>query len=162
MKRFTPVFRRMLTAAAFALACASLTYAHIRIAPTESAPGAREKYTMRVPNEKQVATIRVEGEFPAGLDIYDFEFKPGWKIDFKKDDNGKIVGATWIGKIVPYEFVEFGMLGINPKEGASLVWKFVQYYEDGSKEEFTGPVGSRLPSPVTTLRKPDTTTNASK
>ncbi len=162
MNRFTPWFRRKLTGAALALACASLMFAHIRIAPTESAPGAREKYTMRVPNEKQVATIRVEGEFPAGLDIYDFEFKPGWKIDFKKDDNGKIVGATWIGKIVPYEFVEFGMLGINPKEGASLVWKFVQYYEDGSKEEFTGPLGSRLPSPVTTLRKPETTTSASK
>ena len=29
----------------------------------------REKYTMRVPNEKQVNTIRVEGEFPAGLQI---------------------------------------------------------------------------------------------
>lgn len=154
-------FRRTLIGASLGLACAALTFAHIRIAPTESAPGAREKYTMRVPNEKQVATIRVEGEFPAGLDIYDFEFKPGWKIDFKKDDNGKIVGATWNGRIVPYEFVEFGMLGINPKEGASLVWKFVQYYEDGSKEEFTGPVGSRLPSPVTTLKRPETT-SASK
>jgi hypothetical protein len=63
---------------------------------------------------------------------------------------------------VPYEFVEFGMLGINPKEETSLVWKFVQFYEDGSKEEFTGPVGSRLPSPVTTLRKPDPAVGASK
>jgi uncharacterized protein YcnI len=143
--------RRATMTVAFAVACASLTFAHIRIAPTESAAGAREKYTMRVPNEKQVATIRVEGEFPAGLQIYDFEFKPGWKIDFKKDDKGKIVGATWTGKVMPYEFVEFGMLGINPKEPASLVWKFVQYYEDGSKEEFTGPIGSRLPSPVTTI-----------
>jgi uncharacterized protein YcnI len=117
---------------------------------------------MRIPNEKQVATIRVEGDFPAGLNIYDFEFKTGWKIDFKKDDKGKIIGATWTGRSVPYEFIEFGMLGINPKEDTTLVWKFVQYYEDGSKEEFTGPVGSRLPSPVTTLKKPETTTSASK
>jgi len=162
MNAMTDSLRRVLLGTAFALCFAPLTLAHIRIAPTESVPGAREKYTMRVPNEKQVATIRVEGELPAGLQMYDFEFKPGWKIDFKKDDNGKIVGATWTGKIVPYEFVEFGMLGINPKEDTSLVWKFVQYYEDGSKEEFTGPVGSRLPSPVTTLKKPETTTNASK
>jgi uncharacterized protein YcnI len=154
--------RSVFVGAAVALTCASITLAHIRIAPTESAPGAREKYTMRVPNEKQVATIRVEGEFPAGLDIYDFEFKPGWRIDFKKDDKGKIVGATWTGRVVPYEFVEFGMLGINPKEEASLVWKFVQYYEDGSKEEFIGPVGSRLPSPVTTLKKPEPTVSSSK
>jgi uncharacterized protein YcnI len=113
---------------------------------------------MRVPNEKQVATVRIEGEFPAELNVYDFEFKPGWKIDFKKDDKGRITGATWTGKIVPYEFVEFGMLGLNPKDGSSLTWKFVQFYEDGMKEEFTGPVGSRYPSPVVTLKKIETST----
>ena len=136
---------------ALALLSAQSALAHIRILPAESSPGAREKYTMRVPNEKQVATIRIEGDFPSGVNVYDFEFKPGWKIDFKKDDKGKIVGAVWTGKIVPYEFVEFGMLGLNDKDSPSLVWKFTQYYEDGSKEEFTGPAGSRLPSPVTTL-----------
>ncbi len=137
-----------------ALAFGSLAFAHIRIAPTESTAGAREKYTMRVPNEKQVTCSKIEGEFPAGLDIYNFEFKPSWKIEFKKGDQGKITGATWTGKMMPYEFVEFGMLGINPKETTDLVWKFVQYYDDGTKEEFTGPVGSRLPSPVVTLKAP--------
>ncbi len=110
---------------------------------------------MRVPNEKQVECVRIEGEFPSGVSIYGFEFKPGWKVDFKKDDKGKIIGAVWTGKIAPYEFVEFGMLGLNAKEGSDLVWKFVQYYYDGTKEEFTGPAGSRLPSPVTTLKKAD-------
>jgi uncharacterized protein YcnI len=137
---------------AISLICAQVTLAHIRIAPTESALGAREKYTMRVPNEKQVGSSKIEGEFPADLQVYDFEFKPGWKIDFKKDDKGKIIGATWIGKIQPYEFVEFGMLAINPKQGANVTWKFIQYYDDGSKEEFVGPVGSRLPAPVVTLK----------
>lgn len=134
------------------LACGSLAFGHIRIAPTESTQGAREKYIMRVPNEKQVPSSKIVGEFPEGLQIYDFEFKPGWQIEFKKDDKGKIIGATWTGKMMPYEFVEFGMLGINPKEGTELVWKFVQYYDDGTKEDFTGPVGSRLPSPVVTLK----------
>ena len=46
------------------------------------------------------------------------------------------------------------MLGINPKEeqAKDLFWKFVQFYADGSKEEFSGPVGSRLPSPVVSLK----------
>jgi len=152
-------YYRLLLGTAAVLAMVPLLLAHIRIYPTESTFGAREKYTMRVPNEKQVATIRVEGEFPPEVNVYDFEFKPGWKIDFKKDDKGKITGATWNGKIAPYEFVEFGMLGLNPKEGQGpekgnkeLVWKFVQFYEDGSKEEFTGPVGSRFPSPVVNLK----------
>jgi uncharacterized protein YcnI len=143
---------RFLLGGALAFTFGSLAIAHIRIAPTETALGAREKYTMRVPNEKQVPSSKIEGEFPEGLEVYDFEFKPGWKIDFKKNDKGKIIGATWTGKIMPYEFVEFGMLAINPKEGTDLVWKFVQYYDDGTKEEFTGPVGSRLPSPVVTLK----------
>ena len=126
--------------------------AHIRIYPNQSTHGAREKYTMRVPNEKQSNCVKIEGEFPAEINVYDFEFKPGWKMDFKKDAKGKITGATWTGKMVPYEFVEFGMLGLNPKEGPSLTWKFVQYYEDGSKEEFIGAEGSRLPAPVVTLQ----------
>ncbi len=136
--------RALLTAAL--LSC-SVGLAHIRIYPSESILGAREKYTMRVPNERQVATIRIEGEFPANLQVYDFEFKPGWQVDIKKDAEGRIVGATWIGTIRPYEFVEFGMLGINPQRGDTLVWRFVQYYADGSKEEFTGPVGSFYPAP---------------
>jgi uncharacterized protein YcnI len=149
-----PFMNRLLIGGVVTLAFASLAFGHIRIAPTESTTGAREKYTMRVPNEKQVTCSKIEGEFPAGLDVYDFEFKPGWKIDFKKNDKGKIIGATWTGRIMPYEFVEFGMLGINPKEATDLVWKFIQYYDDGTKEEFTGPVGSRLPSPVVTLKAP--------
>lgn len=151
-------FPYSLVCALLALLGVQTVLAHITIWPKESAPGAREKYTMRVPNEKQVATTRIEGEFPAELNLYDFEFRPGFKIDFKKDDKGKIIGATWTGKIAPYEFVEFGMLGINPKEGSSLVWKFVQYYEDGSKEEFTGPIGSRYPSPVVVLKPAETST----
>ena len=134
------------------LVCSQLAAAHIRIYPTESTFGAREKYTMRVPNEKKVGSSKIEGEFPPELQVYDFEFKPGWKIEFKKDDKGKIIGATWTGKIEPYEFVEFGMLGINPKEGSNLTWKFIQYYDDGTKEEFVGAVGSRLPAPVVTLK----------
>lgn len=145
--------RQTVIVAALATGLVSLASAHIRIAPAESAAGARERYTMRVPNEKQVNSSKIVGEFPEGLDIYDFEFKPGWTIEFKKNDKGKIVGATWTGTLHPYEFIEFGMLGINPKEQTDLVWRFVQYYDDGNKEEFTGPVGSRLPSPVTKLKK---------
>ena len=144
--------KRLALTVGIALIFTQLALAHIRIAPTESTVGAREKYTMRVPNEKQVGSSKIEGEFPEGLQVYDFEFKPGWKIDFKKDDKGKIVGATWTGKIQPYEFVEFGMLAINPKQGANLTWKFIQYYDDGTKEEFVGPAGSRLPAPVVALK----------
>jgi uncharacterized protein YcnI len=80
-----PAIGRFLPAALLTLLIVPAAFGHIKIWPMESTFGAREKYTMRVPNEKQVATIRIEGEFPAELSLYDFEFKPGWKIDFKKD-----------------------------------------------------------------------------
>jgi uncharacterized protein YcnI len=150
--------KRLMFVTIIALVCAELASAHIRIYPNESTVGAREKHTMRVPKEKKVGSSKVEGTFPPELQVYDFEFKQGWKIEFKKDDKGKIVGATWTGKIEPYEFVEFGMLAINPKAGSDLTWKFIQYYDDGTKEEFVGPVGSRLPAPVVTL-KPAATAN---
>lgn len=125
--------RRILIVATVACVCVSLAYAHIPIAPVESTPAAREMYTMRVPNEKKVNSTKVADEFPEGLDIYDFEFKPGWNIEFKKNHKGKIIGATWTGTPHPYAFIEFGMLGINPKEEKDL---------------------ARLPSPVTKLKKP--------
>src|SRR5437899_10971820 len=95
---------------ALTLLSAQLAFAHIRIVPAESSPGAREKYTMRVPNEKQVATICIDGEFPGGVNVYDFEFKPGWKLDFKQDDKGRIAGAEWRGRFGRYEYVEVRML----------------------------------------------------
>src|ERR1035438_6758693 len=70
-----PFLNRFLFGSIATLMCGSLAFGHIRIAPTESIAGAREKYTMRVPNEKQLSCSKIEGEFPAGLDIYDFEFK---------------------------------------------------------------------------------------
>jgi len=141
-------------AAAVLLLLAATAQPHIRINPTESAAGGREMYRMRVPNEKKVDSIRVEGEFPAGLSVYAFEPKPGFKVELKKNDKGDIIGATWTGALHPAEFLEFGMLAINPSVPGDLLWKFVQYYADGTKEEFTGPVGSRLPAPVVRLTPP--------
>lgn len=138
--------------AVLALLCVPVAQAHIRILQTESMTGARERYTMRVPNEKQVDSNRIEGEFPAGLKVYDFEQKPGWTVELKKDKEGNIVGAVWTGTLKPYEFLEFGMLAINPANAGTMTWKFVQYYADGNKEEFIGPPGSKLPAPVTQIK----------
>ena len=51
------------------LVSSSIAFAHIRIAPTESTAGAREKYTMRVPNEKQVSCSKIEVEHKIGFGL---------------------------------------------------------------------------------------------
>jgi uncharacterized protein YcnI len=146
MRIRSSLFQALVLCTILSLVVVPIAFSHIRIYPNESTFGAREKYTMRVPNEKQSPTIRIEGEFPAGLEVYDFEFKQGWKIDFKKNEKGKIIGATWTGNIAPYEFVEFGMLAINPKEGdTKMLWKFHQYYQDGTKEDFVSAPDAKMP-----------------
>ena len=44
------------------------------------------------------------------------------------------------------------LMVVNPNAAGDLTWKFVQYYDDGTKEEFTGGAVSRLPAPVVTLK----------
>ena len=46
---------------------ATITQAHVAVLPRESAAGATQKYTMRVPDEKNIPTVRMEAEFPAAF-----------------------------------------------------------------------------------------------
>ena len=136
----------------FVLAAAT-AWAHVGILPRESTAGATQKYTMRVPTEKTVPTVRIEAEFPAEVIVSSLEEKEGWKIEPKKDGAGKITGAVWSGgSIAPKDIGQFGFEARNPVAETKLVWKVVQIYEDGSKSEWTGPQGTRSPAPVTTIR----------
>jgi uncharacterized protein YcnI len=146
----------LLNAAAVALVLAisaTMAFAHVTIQPKRSVPGKTEKYTMKVPTEKFVPTVRIEVEFPSALTASPFEPKPGWKIEEKKDASGKLVGAVLTGSIPPGESLEFYFEGRNPAEEGSLSWKVIQIYEDGSKSEWTGAAGTRTPAPVVELAK---------
>jgi uncharacterized protein YcnI len=130
---------------------AGIAFGHVTVQPKRSAPGKTEKYTMKVPTEKFVPTVRIEVEFPAALVVSSFEPKPGWSIEEKKDASGKLVGAILTGSIPPGESSEFNFAGRNPREEGSLSWKVIQIYQDGSKSEWTGAAGSRTPAPVVEL-----------
>jgi uncharacterized protein YcnI len=126
--------------------------AHVTVWPRQSELGAREKYVVRAPNEKTVATVRIEGEFPPEVRVTQLAQVPGWTIEVRRDGAGAIVGAAWTGNLPPDQFAEFGLLATNPKAGAALAWRFTQVYADGSKVEWTGPPGSRTPAPQVELR----------
>jgi len=144
--------RRLFAGLALTSLLSCMAFAHIAILPQESVTGIHEKYIVRVPNEKDSASItQIEVQFPAGLEIYGYEPKQGWKVDLKKDAQGKISAAIWTGSIDPHEFLEFGLLGVNPKHSANLVWKAVQTYSDGTREEFVNDRG-RLPAPIVIVR----------
>ena len=136
-----------------ALAAAPLAaQAHVTVWPRQSDQGAREKYAVRMPNEKKADTIRLEGQFPSELKVSSFQQTPGWKIEVKRDAEGQIIGAVWTGVLPPDQFAEFGVSATNPKAGASLTWKFIQTYADGLKVEWMGEPGSASPAPKVELR----------
>jgi uncharacterized protein YcnI len=136
-----------------ALLVAASAFAHVRISPRESSAGATERYTMRVPTERQSSTVRIELEIPASAAVVSIAPAAGWKIEEKKDRHGKIVGVVWSGGSIPFaEYREFVFEAKNPSTEAKLEWKAIQTYEDGTRSEWTGPEGSRSPSSVTTIK----------
>jgi uncharacterized protein YcnI len=132
-------------------AVASPAAANVSVWPQQSATGAREKYEIRVPNEKQADTTSIELRFPAGVRVTSFEQKPGWMTEAVRDGSGKIVGVRWTGKLPPSQFAEFGLLAVNPAAGTLLEWTAIQAYADGGKIEWSGKPGSKTPAARVTL-----------
>lgn len=142
---------RFLVALALALVPAGAP-AHVTVWPKASSPGAWEKYDLRMPNEKEVSTTRLEVRFPAGLRIVSFEERPGWTVEPLRDPAGAITGARWTGQLPVERFVEFGVIAVNPKEASELVWIANQTYADGTVVSWSGPPDSKTPAPKVTLK----------
>src|SRR5690242_140874 len=85
----------------------STAFAHAVVFPKASPGKAYEKYVLRVPNEKDVATTVVEIRFPKGLRVVSFGEVQGWHIDEIRDSSNAVVGAVWKGVLPPERFVEF-------------------------------------------------------
>jgi uncharacterized protein YcnI len=113
--------------------------AHAVVFPKTSAPGAYEKYVLRVPNERDVPTLKVELHFPVGLRVVSFSEVPGWKLQVLTDSAQRIIGAIWTGVLPKERFVEFPFVAVNPKDSTSLAWPTYQTYEGGERVEWTSP-----------------------
>jgi uncharacterized protein YcnI len=137
---------------AVVLAAAMPAAAHVSVWPKESVQGAREKYEIRVPNEKQADTVALEIRFPSGLKVSSFEQKPGWNTEPLRDSAGAIVGVRWTGKLPPQQFTEFGLLAANPATGGEIAWSATQVFADGTKVEWSGELGSKTPAPRVMLK----------
>ena len=139
---------------ALTLIVPALAFAHVVVFPRNSATGGREKYFLRVPNEKSVNTIRVEVHFPDSVRVSAFADVAGWKLEILTDTAKRISGAVWTGTLEPKRFAEFPFMGSNPKTAMKLVWPTIQTYADGEKVEWTGEEGSKSPASVTTIADP--------
>ncbi|MVO98914.1 YcnI family protein [Paenibacillus lutrae] len=134
---------------------AGVASAHVTVNPAEAPAGSYQKFTVRVPVEKDIPTVKVEVKFPIdSVAVSRFEPKPGWKYEIAKDAAEKITGVTWTSEgegLSKTEFAEFSMQGKVADNASSIVWKAYQTYKDGSVVEWTGAEGSDKPASVTKI-----------
>ncbi|MDR6878486.1 YcnI family protein [Bacillus sp. 3255] len=135
---------------------AGVASAHVTVYPKEATQGSYEKFTVRVPSEKDIPTVKVEVKFPLdAVAISRFEPKAGWKYELAKDSAGKITGVTWTATgdgLASTEFGEFNLQGKVADTATQIVWKAYQTYKDGSVVEWVGADGSDKPASVTTVK----------
>jgi uncharacterized protein YcnI len=134
---------------------AGIASAHVTVLPNESTQGKYEVFTLRVPTEKEIATVKVEVKFPAGVTVSRFEPKFGWKYDVTKDGSGKMTSVVWTATGEGFgatEFGEFKMSGKVENDAKDLSWKSYQTYKDGSVVEWVGAEGSDKPASVTKIK----------
>ena len=117
----------------------SVALAHAVVFPRTSSPGAYEKYVLRVPNERDVPTTRVEIRFPPELRVVSFGDVADWKLQVLTDTAKRITGAVWTGSLPKERFIEFPFVAVNPKDSARLTWPTIQTYANGEVVEWTSP-----------------------
>jgi uncharacterized protein YcnI len=145
---------RTLLIVAGILVAPSILFAHAVVFPKTSTPGAYEKYVLRVPNERDVPTLKVELHFPQGLRVVSFGDVPGWKLQVLTDSAQRVMGAVWTGVLPKERFIEFPFVAVNPKDSTSLFWPTYQTYEGGERVEWTGPDSSKTPVSSTVVSDP--------
>jgi uncharacterized protein YcnI len=130
---------------------AGIASAHVTVLPKDTTQGSYEVITVRVPSEKDVPTVKIEVEIPEGIEITRFEPKPEWNYKLTQDVSGKITSVIWTAEgngLSSTEFSDFKMQGKIGSQSSQIVWKAYQFYQDGSKVDWTGAPESDTPAPV--------------
>lgn len=137
---------------AAALAVALPAAAHVTVWPRDAPAKSFSAFAVRVPTERESATVSVRVEFPASLKGIRFQPKPGWKYEIERDAAGAIVGVTWSGgRIGRDEFEEFHFTARMPDDPTTLSFLAHQTYEDGEVVNWVEPEGSHPASKVQVL-----------
>lgn len=127
---------------------AAVASAHVTVAPTESTTGAWETYTLKVPSEKDVATVQVDLRIPEGAAFKQYEAVPGWKVT---TDGNKV---SWIATgegIQAGQFQRFTFTAQNPDTAGDIAWDAYQHYADGSLVQWSGEEGTESPHSTTEI-----------
>jgi uncharacterized protein YcnI len=126
---------------------AAPAFGHVTLSPAEAAADARQVYVVRMPNEKEADTVRLDLYVPDGMTVTSLRQQPRWDITVDRGIYGRIVAAHWSGHLPSGQFAEFAVQARNPHDAGTLTWRAVQTYADGLVVEWSGEPGSRTPAP---------------
>ena len=104
----------------------------------ESFKGRPEVYRLMVMNEKNIDTTSFRLQVPEGVQVINLNQQMGWRYSLEKNAAGQITAITWKGRIHPFEFEWFYLVGFNPRNTDLLTWTVTQNFADGSSLEFDG------------------------
>jgi uncharacterized protein YcnI len=152
MKRILATFSTLIL---FMMLFAGIASAHVVVFPKETIQGSYEKFTVRVPTEQDTPTMKVEVKVPETVEVSRTMPFSGWKSELTKDANGKVTSVIWTATgegLNSTEFGEFSMQGKVAPTAATIVWKAIQTYKDGSIVEWIGDEKSDHPASVTTVK----------
>jgi uncharacterized protein YcnI len=139
----------VLVAAATLLAAgASSAYGHVQVTPARVAPSDPVLFTVLVPNERDVPTVRVELDIPRSVLPFGFEATPGWTRRLVLNRDQSIRSVTWRGDLAQGAFARFTLLASTPARQGILSWRARQIYEDGQIVRWEGREGSDQPAAI--------------
>lgn len=125
---------------------AAVASAHVTVTPAESTTGAWETYTLKVPSEKDAATVQVDLRIPEGAAFKQYEAVPGWNVTI----DGNKVSWTATGEgIQAGQFQRFYFTAQNPDTAGDIAWDAYQHYADGSLVQWSGEEGTESPHSIT-------------
>lgn len=122
--------------------------AHVTVAPAESATGAWETYTLKVPSEKDIATVQIDLRIPEGAEFKQYEATPGWNVTI---EGNKVSWITTGEGIQAGQFQRFYFTAKNPDAAGEIAWDAYQHYADGSLVQWSGEEGSETPHAITSI-----------
>ena len=141
--------RTVLVAVLGAAAAAVPAAAHVQVRPAEAAPGDPVLWTVLVPNERDVATTRVELAIPEGVLPFSYEPLPGWTRRVTKNPDQSTRSVVWTGRLQPEEVLSTRFLATTPEAEGPISWKAIQTYADGQKVRWIGGPDTEEPASVT-------------
>jgi uncharacterized protein YcnI len=121
-----------------ALAAPACAAAHVTVLPERPKLNAEQEFVVRVPDERDVATVKLQILFDTDLRVGQFAPKPGWKRRTLLTDDKRVRGVQWTGgRIEPDEYAEFRFLAA-PRNPGQAIFRAYQTYADGKTKAWSG------------------------